>query len=178
MPEIRKQPDQIRNDLPLLNRLGIVTAVALISAATGSSAALISLVLLHVAWPMSVLAPMRWRNEITERAYLRGSSWFLPGLITVVGAAYGASQGENFPVTALVVGIGACHFLVVGAIAVKERPYRWWAMALGGCIGGIAGSIADWPEGLGWNFLAMAVYGVVGIAAVAAVRDGISFRAS
>src|SRR5690606_22430381 len=121
-------------------------------------------------WPISLLAPMAWRGEISEAAYLRTSLWFLPGFITIVPAAYGASSMGDFPTTAAVVITGAVHLLAVLVMIKRDGRPRWGSIVVGGSLTGIGGVIADLPVP-GWNTLALLVYGVVGASALGLTLD-------
>lgn len=149
--------------LHLLARVAIVAIVAYFAATVDSDALRIVLVLVMIAWPVSLLAPMRWSDQISERAYLRRSALFLPGFLGLVAGAYGASRGSSFPTAALIVGIGALHMTAVwvyaGPLFIELRGLIPW---LGACLFGIAGVLADGPGSLGWNTPAFFLYGLVG----------------
>jgi hypothetical protein len=161
----------LRQDLRVLARVECVAVVAFVAANWRSDALLIALVLTLIAWPISLLAPMRWRDQISQQAYMRYSVMFLPGFLGLAAGAYGASRGPAFPGAALVVGFGVVHMAVVWVLvgaeaAVLHRLSPW----LGACILGIAGVLADLPSA-SWSTASFFIYGLVGTATVIRVTS-------
>jgi hypothetical protein len=149
--------------LHLLARVEIVAIVAYFAATADSDGLLIALVLVMIAWPVSLLAPMRWSDQISEQAYLRRSALFLPGFLGLAVGAYGASRGSSFPAAALIVGFGAVHMTAVWLYAgLRPAELRSLTPWIGACLFGIAGVLADGPGSLGWNTPTFFLYGLVG----------------
>lgn len=153
----------LRQDLRILARVECVAVVAFASANWRSDGLLIALVLGQMVWPVSLLAPMRWRNQISQQAYMRYGVMFLPGFLGLVVGAYGGSRGSSFPSAALVAGFGAVHmaavWLRIGIVGADLRRLSPW---LGACTFGIAGALADLPDPPGWNTASFFLYGLVG----------------
>lgn len=158
----------MREALPLLIRLNCLLVVALVSAITGNEIVLLCVVVLHIAWPISALIPRSWRAEITQEAAVRAITWFIPGIVLAYVGAFGASRDGALPATALVIGAGAIHHLVVLAALGRCRGLPLVPMVVGASMGGIAGALASLPTALGWDTLALMLYGFFGIGAVSA----------
>jgi hypothetical protein len=153
--------------LHLLARVEIVAIVAYFAATTNSDGFLIGLVLAMFVWPVTILAPMRWRGQISERAYFRRSLLSFPALLGLAVGAFGASRGSSFPAAALIVGFGALHLAAVWLyLGVQRSDVRCVTPWLGACLFGIAGVLADGPGSLGWNTPTFLLYGFLGSLAV------------
>ncbi|MSO86812.1 MAG: hypothetical protein EXQ71_04740 [Acidimicrobiia bacterium] len=149
--------------LHLLARVEIVAIVAYFAATADSDGLLIALVLSMIVWPISLLAPMRWSGQISERAYLRRSGMFLPGFLGLAVGAFGAAQGSSFPAAALIVGFGTAHMAAILLYLGPQRSdVRGLTPWIGACLFGIAGVLADGPGSLGWNTPTFFLYGLVG----------------
>ncbi|MCP4966130.1 MAG: hypothetical protein GY926_12965 [bacterium] len=162
---------QLADDLGFVNRLAGVAAIALACALWARGPILAALVLVLVVWPMSIVAPMRWRNEIDQQEYLSWALRFLPGLLGVFVAAFGDSRGPEFPTAALIVGFGCLHLVLVLALSPPVKlDFRRLSPWLAACVWGIAGTLADLPVALGWNALAFFLYGLVGAQVALTIR--------
>lgn len=154
-------------ELPVVLRLALVAAVAGVANRWPGAVASTILVTVLALWPMSIVAPRRWRDEISVERYMALSRWHLGGIALIVVAAFGNSRGDDFP-TAALVALGAVLITASVALATRLRVARpTLAVGVSASVWGIAAALSELPDTLGVTFLAFTLHGataaVVGI---------------
>jgi hypothetical protein len=169
----RQRPIAItRRDLEVIARLDCVALLAFASAKTDSVLLSVVLVLVLVAWPITVIVPMYWRGELEEDSTVRYSTAFLAGFIGVFVVGYGNAQGPSFPSTALLLGFAAVHMVAVWlGIHPRVTDLRSVPVWVGGSVFFIAGTIADLPGSIGWNAATFCIYGLVSGATIHRIQS-------
>jgi len=161
---LTKRERDMRDGLPVLVRL-ILVAYASVAAHWWSGVGpSIGLVVVLTAWPLTIIAPMRWRGELAPERYETLSVGFLSGLALVIVAAFADSRGDDFPAVAVVLAVGAVLLWAV-AITMGVMPHSAtvtvWICA---AVWGLAGVVSELPDPPGIASLAYVAYGATGAA--------------
>jgi hypothetical protein len=157
----------VRRDIGVLARLDVVALVAYAGTRSDAAAWSIVLVTVLVAWPLTIVVPMRWRGELEESDAIRCGTLFLGASLGIFVVAYGDAQDASYPSTALLLGFAAAHMLLVWLyLHPRVSDIRAFPAWVGGSVLFIAGMLADLPHPLGWNSLAFGLYGLASGAAI------------
>jgi hypothetical protein len=146
-------------------RLSIVGLMGYLTALNESEIASIALVLTLWVIPLSVLAPARWKGQVSEGRYERLALLISLGMgIVIVASAYADSDSRpaTYPRTAAIFAAGAVHLALIWFVVrprVADIPHlRIWSSA---SLIGIAGVLVDLPQPPGWHTATYFLYGAV-----------------
>lgn len=156
-----------RRDAGVIARLDVVAVLAYFSAKNDSALLSVALVALLVAWPITIVIPMHWRDELEESNAIRCSMLFLAASVGIFVVAYGDAQEPSYPSTALLLGFAAAHMFAVWLyLRPRMSDLRCFPAWVCGSVLFIAGMLADLPGTLGWNALTFGLYGLASGAAI------------
>jgi hypothetical protein len=102
-----------RRDLGVIARLDLVALIGFASAKVDSDLMSAAMVLVLVAWPITIVIPMHWRGELDQDTAIRYSSFFLAVFAGIFVIAFGDAQEASYPSTALLFGFAAAHMVAV-----------------------------------------------------------------
>ncbi|MGH9224984.1 MAG: hypothetical protein ACRD2W_14685 [Acidimicrobiales bacterium] len=154
----------LRRDLRIIVRVDSIGVLALASIQWPSDVIWVVLVLGLIIAPLSLLPPMRWRNEIDEEAAMRYGLPFFTGFLAIPVGAWGASQGSAFPTTALIMGFGAIHMAAILVyLGVTRAYFRQLSPWLAASALGSLGALADLPRGLACHTMSFFFYGIMAV---------------